>query len=212
MAIITNEFVAVGDSITQGLGATTPWPGIVGTELGVTSHNEGYSGEGWIFTNPSSGHFLSDSTRTNTVDAYVANNPDCYLTLEGGANDFLNGSTLEETYEAFEDYLEARVTAGWQRSRIIVCTLTSANDDLYDAAVIAYNAMLVAGRLTHQYALARVDLDPLVGGRANSTNTTYFQIDEPGHFAYHPNNTGLGVIADVVMAAQRRWYRTSFAA
>lgn len=197
MAYITNELVCVGDSITSGANGATPWPGMVGTTLGVTTHNEGFSGEGWLFTNVISGHFLSDTTRTNAVDAVVASNPNAFLTLQAGGNDFANGFTLDQTYAGFEAYYNARLAAGWNKNHIIVCTLTSFNNALFDLGVQLYNQMLVEGARKYKYAIARVDLDPNMGGAAATLNPTYFSaVDQ-----LHPTTTGNTIIADIVVNA-----------
>lgn len=194
MALLTGAIVAVGDSITLGTGASFAWPSAVATALSLTAHNVAHGGAGW-----GAGSNLTTAAASEVDTAYVAASPQPFLLLFAGRNDISSihtSKTGAQTYALFETYIAARLTAGWSRHRIVVCTAL-AGTDCAPAETAAYNALLVTGVATYGYQIVRLDLDPDIGGSSAYLNTTYFNVDQ-----IHLADAGQQRVADLVAAVK----------
>jgi lysophospholipase L1-like esterase len=187
----TNKnIVAVGDSITNGYATTTPYPGLIASHFGTTSIAKGHDGSGWVHD----GGTGSIPANASEVDAVVTSPPQT-LILFAGTNDF--AFDFADPTTIFNDmmtYRAARVSAGYNASKIIICTMLP-RGSFIDGLRTTYNGLIVSNASTYGYAVARLDLDPNIGPLGSETNLTYYNSDQ-----IHPNNAGHSIIAGIIEA------------
>jgi lysophospholipase L1-like esterase len=164
---------------------------MIGSSLGTQVFNQGVSGAGW---NILAGHAATEIdqklSRTNRV---FCTEP--FLILFAGTNDIFNeGKTGIETYELFQNYLTARISAGWKPDKIVVVTMLP-RLQAGESERNAYNNRLISGAMTYGYKLARVDLDPNIGKPGSEANHKYY-VD-----GVHPNEAGQRVLANIICKA-----------
>lgn len=186
------NFVAEGDSVTLGFGATQPYPATIATALGTTGFNHGIGSTGWNWSTGAvqGGSLTLTALAPANIDPQLAtltcNGVQPYLLLFGGLIDMNDGDTAANTFTSFQTYYNARIAFGWQASKIIVGTLTVAG--IGTAKQAAYNASLISGG----FNLARMDLDSNMGCATCNLSAVYWQGDN-----IHPTNLGLGIIAQI---------------
>lgn len=191
----TGRIICVGDSITVG-GGTTSYPTMLATDLSLTVNSAATGGVGW--DHDSSGNVGTSGTLINLAAAqvdtpYVGLNPQPFLVLFAGTNDmaYVPSYTGAQTYAAFQTYLSNRLSAGWARSKIIVCTCLS-RSSISDTERQLYNTALVGGVSSDGYLVTRFDLDSRIGFTNSWSDTTYFQDGT------HPTTAGNSVIAGII--------------
>lgn len=179
--------VCVGDSLTRGLGATTPgstgsYPFQLATALSLTYGfrviNLGVDSLGAAgLVDPD---FLLDNNNANWLIVWI------------GTNDiYPAGSSAAATFAITQAYVNARIAAGWN---VIVCTLTGGAAAVMTAPkkaiAAAYDALLRAAysRIADNAANSNI-------GNAASGSLTYFDADQ-----YHLNDTGYGIVKDLAQA------------
>lgn len=107
----------------------------------------------------------------------------------------LGNHTAAEEYADFQEYIEARIAAGWNPDHIVVCTMLDREGGFGGTIRADYNALLVGGASTYGYRVARLDQNANIGDNGDQANTTYFAD------AIHPTQAGHTEIASVVYAA-----------
>jgi lysophospholipase L1-like esterase len=192
MSIFSGPLIAVGDSITTGVGAAFAYGDYIKSDLGLpTLYNLGLSGAGWL--HDSSGT-LGGSTITARaaaeVDVHVAEIPQPFVILFAGTNDIYWGSTASQTLNAFEAYVQARLAAGWLARHLVVNTMIS-RGGIASADRAFYNTGMAALQPVYRYYIARLDLDPRIGPDGAYADTIYFGDGT------HPTTAGQRVIADL---------------
>lgn len=137
---ISGNLVCDGDSITAGLGLTTPGP---------YPKNLALSGS-WVVTNVAvSGNMLSDciTNAPTTVDPLYTPGKKNVVIIWAGTNDFAFGSTVSTVYGRFQTYAAARRAVGW---KVVVVTMISRagnnpNGETLDTDKNGLNALLRPG-------------------------------------------------------------------
>jgi lysophospholipase L1-like esterase len=187
-----NDLVAVGDSITGGYLASTSYPTLIEASVGSHAFNEGRSGAGW---NDLGALAATEVDKKNSRGGRNDYCKDPFLILFAGTNDIFNGGkTGPQTYALFQNFISARLSAGWRPNKIVVVTMLP-RSRARENERSAYNAGLVSGAAIYGYKLARVDLDPNIGCSGCETNRTFY-VD-----GVHPNDTGQQVLANVICKA-----------
>jgi lysophospholipase L1-like esterase len=185
------NLVAVGDSITAGVGATTAYPALIASSLRSQAFNQGVSGAGWPILAAQAAKEVDP--RLSRTDRAFCTDPD--LVLFAGTNDIFNEEkTSAQTYALFQTYLSARLVAGWKPNKIVVVTMLPRSKSKENDRS-AYNNNLVSGAATYGYMLARVDLDPNIGCSGCEANMSFY-VD-----GVHPNNTGQEMLANLICEA-----------
>ncbi|HEX5641798.1 MAG TPA: SGNH/GDSL hydrolase family protein [Thermoleophilia bacterium] len=119
------------------------------------------------------------------------------LVLAGGG-DLRAGASVASVFDAVGTYCRERRAAGF---RVIVLTvLPSDRPETFDAARLAYNAMLRERWAEFADGLADIAADPRIGETGDELDRQFYGVD-----ARHPNNAGNAVMAAVtapVVAAQ----------
>ena len=127
------------------------------------------------------------------VDPFKSATLDNWLILFAGTNGITLGSRTAATeYSHFQTYVAARVAAGWEADKIIVCTMlprTGVNNTTHRGP---YNAALVGDSGAVGYRVARLDLDPDVGADGQNLDTDFF------YDGTHPTDAGHVIIAQII--------------
>jgi lysophospholipase L1-like esterase len=203
-----NVYIAAhGDSIT--VGADSPdYPYltdlsalVASSSVSVTTLNGGTSGISWNYT------WYPNVTNPNTMIQEAATLIDPVLALTGyktkwlilfagtnGMNLSLGNHSPQTEYANFQQYMAARVNAGWDMTHTVVCTMLPRGSG-EEASRVAYNALLVSDTPQFKYRLARFDLDPTMGQAGQNSNTTYY-LD-----GTHPTNLGQTILAGILFTA-----------
>lgn len=195
---ISGVVVAVGDSLTLGLGASDGYVGFLQTAQGLitTIHYAAHSGGAWAFTDagvPGTPNLTSRAAAE--ADIYVADSPQPYLLLWAGTNDISYGATGAATYASFETYIQARIAAGWSPSKIVVLDMIS-RTAISNAERVIYNDLLIAGTGTYGYKIARLDQNANIGCASCFSDGTYFTD------GVHLTTVGQQLVATIVGALQ----------
>lgn len=189
----TPQLHAIGDSITVGFGASTPWPSL----LSLTNQ-PAYTTTNWgIF-----GVYLQaiDGSEANRVGlrCLTSNGPSLALVF-AGTNDLYSGYGTAVTYAALAGEIQTLKQAG---CRIFVGTMISrtGNDGAggsMDNDKNAYDAMILS-RAKQSGADGVIDFaaNPLLGADGAYANTTYFSGD-----GVHPTQAGQQLLANAASNA-----------
>lgn len=180
-------FVADGDSITFGVGVTTPWPTLVNSNLGnkYTLSNIAVSGANCGSTFPAAAAAALVAGKQNVLSIWC------------GTNNIAGGQTAAQTYAALSSYITgARAYAQQNGINLLIITGTMLSRDNpagLDAVRATYNTAILGNAAGADVV---INYGPTVlGCNGCSTNTTNFNIDE-----IHPNNTGEAVIVSANQA------------
>lgn len=172
--------VTVGDSITFGSGASTPWPSLLSTVNAFTVHNSAVSGHTtWLiitnFSTEVAAH-ISRKAKNNIVTVFIGSND--------GA---LYGATARHTANRLAAYCRQLKLAG---AKPVVLTMISRVG--YDTFKNSYNALIRDEWRTYADAIADVADDALLGADGAYSNATYFADN------IHPTDAGHALIAAAV--------------
>jgi len=162
--------VAIGDSITWGVGANTSYPSILEGMLGKTVFNEGVPGQR---TGPG-------ASRTPGI---LAGYRPGFLLILYGANDVIHGGDLALVIEQLRSMIHA---ARNNRTIPVLATITphiSWREGIYGAAVTDLNIQIRG--LASEEGVKLVDLE-----RAFAGHPEYMLYD-----GLHPNDDGQAIIA-----------------
>jgi lysophospholipase L1-like esterase len=193
----TTGIVAIGDSITQGVGASSgamSYPSQLATLTGLTVQNLGASGDQLAIMNSEWGS-ASPTFGPNPVPFYNTSTTNT-LVIEGGGADARDiPATVAGMQASIQSLVAKARTTGF---KVAVSTtlpleldsgaMTQAKRDVIDG----YNAWLKAN--WSNFADVLVDFTA-VPGLTNADNATYFA-DK-----IHPNDTGYALMAEAVRSA-----------
>jgi trimeric autotransporter adhesin len=186
----TPQLHAIGDSITYGAGASTPWPSLL-----TLTNQPTYTTTNWgIF-----GVLMQalDGSEPNRVGQHCLTSygPSVAIVF-AGTNDMSYGFSPAVTFEATEGEIQTLKQAG---CRVFVGTMISragldGKGNSLDGDKDAFDA-LVLGQAKQAGADGVVDFaaNPLLGADGASTNMTYFNTDE-----IHPTQAGQQLLANAV--------------
>lgn len=188
-----------GDSLTEGntapnTFAANPYPRQVDAALTrrYASANFGVSGQ-------TLAQMAADAAAQ--VDRlYSPASPVNALVVWGGTNDMVSvggNQTAATTHTRLADYCAARRAAGWA-VHVLTCLPRSdaAAPADFETKRQALNASIRANWATYADGLIDVAADTRIGDAGDELNTTYYTSDK-----VHLNETGYGVIAELVKAA-----------
>ncbi len=166
-----NLVIAVGDSITRGLGvaASQAYPAVLSGLIGKTVRNLGSDGARVV---------ISTDAIVGALSRYQAG----FVVILFGANDVITGGDTESIISALRTIV---VTAKGRNTIPVLMTLTpmSGNHELWAATASNLNGRI--RQLAGETGAALVDLESAFDGAE-----TYLQED-----GLHPNATGQAVIA-----------------
>ena len=165
-----NIHVALGDSITWGVGASTSYPIILEDMLGKTVINEGEPGE----------RTGSGAARAPGV---LARYQPGFLLILYGANDIIHGSDRAVVIERLRDIIDAART---NQTIPVLATITPHlfwREPVYGASVTDLNTRIRA--LASEEGVKLVDLERAFKGHPE------YMLDD----GLHPNDDGLAIIA-----------------
>lgn len=140
--------------------------GISGAGLGPTSHSG--------FQLPESA--LPDLTTdaVNRIDQHK-NIPGAVLIPFMGGNDiFVYGYSASATAAYMQAYIDARIAAGWDPTKIGVCTPPARNNLSFDAARLTYAADIRSKAVTKGYKVIDLAADATIGPFVAAANTSLF--------------------------------------
>jgi lysophospholipase L1-like esterase len=194
---VCGNAVAVGDSITAGVGASDSYPAKIANALGTSWSNRGVSGDGWQYDRGDGNLTSLASTNVDPLLSSLrcANGLPPFLILFAGANDMWHGRyTPAQTYNFFQTYLRNRVVAGWNtRNMVVVTMLPIPTTDVSRVDWQAYNSMLVSGRSTYKYIVAYTINDQNIGCFGCNKNRTYYNPDN-----VHLTDAGQQILAKII--------------
>ena len=177
-----------GDSITAGYQSTAgfTYPIQAGLLLPqCDGYNLGISGQTlaqMLASAPTNLDPLHDGTKQGNI-----------VVICGGTNDLYAGATPASVYANLQAYCAARRTAGW---KVVVTTvLPRSASDPFDANRQTLNTNIRANWGTFADGLADIAADQRIGVPGANANSAYFADGT------HPNNTGYGIMAQIVAGA-----------
>ncbi len=188
VAAATPQLHAIGDSITVGAGASTPWPSLLSlaNQPAYTTTNWGVYGASMKAIN---------GLETNRVgQRCLSSNGPSIAIVFAGTNDFNSGYGTGVTFSALAGEIQTLKQAG---CRVFVGTMISrAGGDgaggTMDNDKNVYDA-LILGKAKQVGADGIIDFaaNPLLGADAANANTTYFNSD-----GIHPTQAGQQLLAN----------------
>ena len=169
-----NLYVAMGDSITEGVDVT-PYPFMLSEYLGKTVVNEGYGGE----------HAYEAVWR---IDALLADYKPGYLLILYGANDLLH---FVPDYDIVEDLRFLVMRAKESKTIPVIATLTPMvrSHSVFDGAVKSLNSRI--REMAKEEGIKVVDLEAIFGDR--DADLDPYILDENDYLQWdglHPNEEG----------------------
>ncbi len=164
-----NKYVAVGDSITRGYGASIPYPAVLSSMLGKVVVNKGVNG-------------ARTAEGLSSINSILSSHKPGFLLILFGANDVIFSNPPGQVAEQLRAIIQA---AKANKTIPVIATLTPQITEhaAYGGGVIALNVRIRS--LAAEEGIKLVDLEAAFSGHSE-----YFQRD-----GLHPNNTGLSVIA-----------------
>ncbi len=162
--------VAIGDSITWGVGARTSYPIILEDMLGKTVINEGVPGE-------------RTGTGAGRTPGVLAGYRPGFLLILYGANDIIHGTDRSRVIEQLRSMINA---ARHNRTIPVLATITPHifwREDIYGPSVTDLNIRIRA--LASEENVRLVDLERAFKGHPE------YMLDD----GLHPNDDGLAIIA-----------------
>ena len=193
--------VFIGDSITAGLGSTSPYPPQLATALGGSTKlavsNVGATGSqasDWVSTFLNEFVFVGAGGTPWPLTNFAMTNT-FHVCL--GTNDLFDGQTAAATYASLQS-LWATLRA-LNAGPVIAYTQMSRSDTGTPANFNASRATLnglIPGNPSLYDFLVDLAADPTMGPNGAETNTTFFQTD-----LVHPTAAGDTIIANLSAAA-----------
>jgi lysophospholipase L1-like esterase len=162
-------YVAMGDSITRGLGASTTYPSILSGLLGKRVVNLGSDG-------------AKSSAGASSVGSVLRNYKPGYLLIDYGANDIINSLGSGTVINNLRIMIQA-AKASKTIPVVATCTPMMYGHILYDGGIIQLNGLIRS--LAAEEGAILVDLEQAFEGHPE-----YMQAD-----GLHPNNSGLNAMA-----------------
>lgn len=174
------SIITAGDSITDGFGATTPWPSLL-TVSGNYSNiiNDGYYGI--------SAQSINGQARWRDAPKCSAGYYKTLATNFSGTNDISNGISAAQTYGYLISYANLLNQAGCQVGLVTMISRTGE-----DTGKNVLNALIRAGAATGGYSVIDAASVPALGADGASSGAD-FNAD-----GVHPNQTGQNALAAVI--------------
>jgi len=192
-SVVTNytaQACCVGDSITVGIGSTNlqSWPyQLYESCTNVLFYNWGVGG----ITIGINGDIPGTTMYSYglNVDLLLSGSLTNWILIKAGINDMNSGVDPISTFGRRTNYVQARLTAGW--NKVAIGTLASEAPGVGPAGVSNYNYFIRSYTLPTNTVIADAGL--------NSTNET--RLNDPGNTTYyydtlHLVNAGYAVIAE----------------
>jgi lysophospholipase L1-like esterase len=179
------RIVAVGDSLTLGSGASTPYTSLITYPT--------WNGQAFTVSNVGvAGRYLRDMARLAyaNLNPLFANEGGLNIAVVwGGINDLASlGASPEDTYSRLRAFCGRLRSLGW---RVVVCTLVSRVT--YDTQRATCNGYVRGNWPLFADALADLGANASIGAAGAHSNTTYFQGD-----GIHLTDAGLAIVAGLV--------------
>ncbi len=113
------------------------------------------------------------------------------------SNEINGGFTGAQSYANLKTYIDARVTAGWTRSKIVVVNcLPRGASGTFETERLAYNALLATKAGVDFGAVADVAGNATIGAAGAQNDTNYYNVDK-----IHLLDAGYAIAAPIVQAA-----------
>jgi lysophospholipase L1-like esterase len=176
--------VADGDSITAGVGVTTPWPSFVSSPTKYSTYNIAFSG--------------ADCSAARTAyQPLLASGQTNVLYIWCGTNNIAGSQSAATTYTALSGYISAARTYASAHSltlKIVVATMLSRDNPAgLDTERAAFNTSVRGNAAGADFV---VDFDPTQLGCNNCATTSgLFNADK-----IHPNDAGEKIIIQMMQA------------
>jgi len=162
-------YVAMGDSITRGYGATIPYPAVLSSMLGKTVINKGVNG-------------AKSSDGVSAVNGVLGSTKPGFLLICYGANDVIHSVPPATIIARLRSIIQA-AKANQTIPVIATCTPQIKGHSAFGGGVISLNVRIRS--LAAEEGVELVDLETAFTG-----HDEYMTSD-----GLHPNNTGHSVIA-----------------
>jgi len=185
----TPQLHAIGDSITQGAEAATPWPSLLSltNQPAYTTTNWGIFGVLLQAINGSEANRVGQRCLTSSGPAVAI--------VFAGTNDLTSGFSVATTFSSLAGEIQTLKQAG---CRVFAGTMLSragndGNGVIVDNDKDAYDAMIL-GKAKQAGADGVIDFaaNPLLGADGAYANTTYFNAD-----GIHPTQAEQQLLANV---------------
>lgn len=196
-ALADLHIVAHGDSLTQDRGSYGYLPQLkakILNELGLVARTERRGINGISFDYHWSGDPFPNTLIEHgpKIDALLQSSKPHWLIIWAGSNGIaLGGHTPEQEHADFIQYIDDRIAANWNPDHIVVPTLLS-RSSIVEPTRQEFISLVVGSAATKGYRVARVDLDPDIGGAMAYADTDWFYEDP------HLNNAGQGKAAGII--------------
>jgi lysophospholipase L1-like esterase len=115
-----------------------------------------------------------------------------------GTNDMRAGASGETAFSRLATYITAIKAAGYRGQDIRVLTCLPRTGDVpvdFETQRQTHNGLIIANQSTYGYIVVDIASDSRIGLEGCNLDPTYYAEE------VHPNNTGRGVIAELVAAA-----------
>lgn len=195
----TLNIIAAGDSISLTSGALRTYlPRLADlfeanrTGWARTQHFA-MNGASWDYVWPPSGYpyTLTQDLPLRVTPAF-STLPNWVIAFAGTNGITIANHPASYEYGKLQSYVSALIASGVPADHIIVPTMLPRGSAV-EAARVAYNALIVSGA-SMGYRVARLDLDPNIGGAGANTNTAWFSDGT------HPTDAGHDIIARIIYA------------
>lgn len=176
--------VAAGDSITDGFGASTPWPSLLTVSSSYNSIvNYGYYGIAV--------ESINGQARWRDAPFCSTGANKSLAILFAGTNDVSTGTSPAQTFSYIQSYASLLQQAGCQ---VGVVTMLSRTGE--DTNKNALNALIRAGAATGGYFVADAASLTQLGADGAYSNLTYFNSD-----GVHPTQSGQALLGSTISNA-----------
>lgn len=183
-----NQFIADGDSLTQGTNASNPYTTALSLNGTWNIGNIGIPGQ-TIQT-------MAGQVQNTVIPALAANAPNRVCVVWAGTNDVSTGTSAAQTLYYLQSYCNQVRAAG---NKVIVCTMISRTGQ--DTNKNSYNALIRANWHAFADGLADLAANANLGADGANTNSTYFGTDH-----IHLTATGYAIVTAIVQQAVNRLY------
>jgi trimeric autotransporter adhesin len=194
----TPQIHAIGDSITYGAGASTPWPSLLSLANQPTYTTTDWGIYGVMLQS------ITGSEPNRVAQRCLSTSGPSVAIVFAGTNDLNSGFTADMTFSSMAAEIQTlkqagcRVFAGTMISRTGTDGRSVANDsdkDTYDAMILA-KARQVGADSVIDFAA-----NPLLGADGAYANTTYFNAD-----GIHPTQAGQQLLANAASNALNYYF------
>jgi lysophospholipase L1-like esterase len=164
----TINVVAVGDSITlRGVVLRNYVPRLKDELWSARKHSArmqrfAMNGASWDYAWPDAGYpFTLLQDGPVRVDPARSRLPNWLVAFAGTNGIAIAQHSAADEYARLQDYVRARLAAGWEAARIIIVTMMP-RTGVAESTRRSYNALIAADPAGLGYKVARLDLDPVI--------------------------------------------------